>query len=551
MLALHVSAIAISAVVLAPVLASGQTPPAIQHQHEAGSPPERLGTVHFDNSCDPALGDDFDRAVALLHSFWYGAAANAFTTIAEKDATCAIAWWGVAMSRWGNPFAGQRPEVALKDGSAAVAKATAGGKPTDREAMYIAAVAELFKDYEKVPQRTRTLNYERAMQSLYEKYPQDREAAAFYALAVNQTALPTDKTYAQQLKAAAILEELFKGQPDHPGVAHYLIHAYDHPPLAERALPAAQRYAKIAPDAPHALHMPSHTFTRVGFWEDSIATNEASARAARKANSPGEVLHALDYQIYAYLQTGQDKAARGVIDQTTTIASQLDAKEQYTQAGLYALAAIPARYALERGAWADAAKLTPRETNMPYTDAITYFARALGAARNGDAAGAHAAARKLGELQSALAAKGEEYWAQQVQIQQISAQAWASFAEGRKDDAVRLLREAAAIEDSTDKSAISPGPLAPARELLGEMLLDLGRPAEALVELEAVVKKEPNRFRATYHAARAATLGDDQAKGHKYYGALLRIAEKADSPRTELDEARQALRRGKSSLPLR
>jgi tetratricopeptide (TPR) repeat protein len=552
MFALRFAAIAVSSVVLVPALAFCQTPPAIQHQHEGGSPPERLGTVHFENSCDPALRQDFDRAVALLHSFWYGASASAFTKIGEKDPNCAIAWWGVAMSRWGNPFAGQRPEVALKEGGAAVAKATSGGKPTDREAMYIAAVAELFKDYEKVPQRTRVLNYERAMQALHEKNPQDREAAAFYALAVNQTALPTDKTYAQQLKAASILQELFAEQPDHPGVAHYLIHAYDHPPLAERALPAAQRYAKIAPDAPHALHMPSHTFTRVGYWEDSIATNEASAKAARKANSPGEVLHALDYQVYAYLQTGQDRAAKGVLDQTAPILKELDAKEQYTQAGLYALAAIPARYALERGAWADAAALTPRETNMPYTDAITYFARAVGAARSGDATGAHAAARKLGELQSALAAKGEEYWAQQVQIQQISAQAWATFAEGEKEEAVRLLREAVAIEDSTDKSAISPGPLAPARELLGEMLLQLDRPADALTELEAVVKKEPNRFRATYHAARAATLTGDREKGSKYYAALLRIAEKADTPpRPELEEARQAIRQRKSTLPLR
>jgi tetratricopeptide (TPR) repeat protein len=531
----------ILAVVLIPagMPAQAQTPPALQHQHESGQPPERLGTVHFETSCSPAVREPFDRAVALLHSFWFGAAAQAFTAVAEKDPSCAMAHWGVAMSRWGNPFGGARPVPILEQGRAAAQKAL-GMNATDRERGYIAAVAALFEDFETRSHRDRTLAYERAMKEVYEKYPKDREAAAFYALAMNQTMLPTDQTYAQQLKAAAILEPLFEEQPDHPGVAHYLIHAYDHPPLAERALPAARRYAEIAPDAPHALHMPSHTFTRVGHWMESVKTNQASADAARKANSPAEVLHALDYQVYAYLQMARDREARGVVDEARPIEAGLKLGEQYGGVGLFALAAIPARYALERGAWNDAAALTARSTSFPHVDAITHFARALGAARSGNAAAADAEAARLGELQAALVKAGEDYWAGQVEIQQQSARAWAAFAAGRRDEAVQLLRRAADMEDATDKSAISPGPLAPARELLGEMLLELNRPAEALRELEAVMKKEPNRFRATYFAARAAEQAGDRATAKRYYSEVVRIAEGADEAgRPELREARQ------------
>jgi tetratricopeptide (TPR) repeat protein len=413
-------------------------------------------------------------------------------------------------------------------------------KTTDRERGYIAAVAALYEDFETVSHRERTLAYERAMKTLHEKFPDDREAAAFYALAMNQTALPTDQTYTQQLKAAAILEPLFKEQPEHPGLAHYLIHAYDHPPLAERALPAARRYAEIAPDAPHALHMPSHTFTRVGHWQDSVDTNRASADAARRAKSAAEVLHALDYQVYAYLQMARDREARGVLDESKPIEAGLKLGEQYGAVGLYALAAIPARYALERGAWSEAATLDVRATAFPHVDAITRFARALGAARGGHAPAAEEEVAKLGELHAALVKAGEEYWAQQVEIQQRSARAWAAFAAGRHDEAVGGLRAAADLEDSTDKSAISPGPLAPARELLGEMLLEVKRPADALKELEAVMKKEPNRFRATYLAARAAEQAGDALKARQYYREVVQIAAGAEAgARPELREARQ------------
>ena len=517
-----------------------QAPPALQHPHETGRPPEQLGKVAFENSCAPGVQAELNRAVALLHSFWFGASAAAFTSVGEKDPQCGIAWWGVAMSRWGNPFAPARPVTALQQGREAIAKARAAGAKTDRERAYIEAAAALFEDFETVDHRTRITNYERGMQRVFEGYPQDDEGAAFYALAVNQTAVPTDKSYTQQLKAAAILEKLFARMPDHPGAAHYLIHAYDHPPLAEKALPAARRYAQVAPDAPHALHMPSHTFTRVGHWEDSIATNLASAQAARKANSPAEALHAFDYQVYAYLQTAQDAAAARVIGELKATVGAVNTAEQYGQVGYYADAAIPARYALERSAYKEAAALPARTTNFPFIDAITHFARGLGAARSGNAAAAAVEAQKLGELRATLQKNKDDYWAQQVEIQQKGVLAWTAFAENRRDEAVRVMREAADIEDSTDKAAISPGPLAPAREMLGEMLLEMKRPAEALAEFEAVMKKEPNRFRTLYHGARAASLAGDAAKSRRYFSDLLALCAKADANgRPELAEARK------------
>ena len=444
----------------------------------------------------------------------------------------------------GNPFSSARLPKALEAGSAAIKLGQATGKPTARERDYIAAVAEEFKSYDTVDQRTRVLAYERAMEHVYRTYPEDREAAAFYALAVNQTALPSDKTYAQQLKAAAILEKLWAAQPDHPGLPHYLIHAYDHPPLAPRALTAARSYAKIAPSAPHALHMPAHTFTRVGYWQESIDTNIASALAATRDGTFGEALHAMDYQVYAYLQTGQDGAARRVVDETPRVLARLDPNAMGGAApgvaGLYAGAAVPARYALERSAWSDAAALQPQTTPYPYVDALTRFARALGAARSGRPDAARADVAALGELREKLAARPDGDWLEKVRIQQEIASAWVTFAEGRKAEALEQLRKAADAEDATDKSAISPGPLAPARELLGEMLLALDRPADALKEFEATLKKEPNRFRATYEAAKAASLAGDRAKARRYYQQLLDICKAGDAPgRPELQEARK------------
>ena len=518
-------------------VADQASPP--QHPHESGRPPQQLGTVSFEHSCDAALRTDLNRGVALLHSFWFGAAATSFTSIAEKDPSCGIAWWGVALSRWGNPFAPARPVAALEQGKEAIGKAQAAGAKTERERGLIEAASTLFQDFSSVDHRTRVVNYERAMERLYQKFPQDEEIAAFYALAVNQTALPTDKKYTQQLKAAAILEPLFTRMPDHPGMAHYLIHAYDHPPLAEKALPAARRYAKVAPDAPHALHMPSHTFTRVGHWEDSIATNLASAEAARKASSPAEVLHAFDYQVYAYLQTAQDGSAKRVFSELKTLVGTVNTAEQYGQVGYYADAAIPARIALERGAWSEAAALPTRTTNFAFIDAISHFARAVGAARSGNPTAARADAARLIDLRTALVKANDTYWAQQVQIQHTGALAWIAFADKRTDEAVRLMKEAADVEDSTDKSAISPGPIAPAREMLGEMLIELKRASDALTELEAVMKKEPNRFRTYYLAGRAASAAGDQVKAARYFSELVKMCPKGDAARAELAEAKK------------
>jgi hypothetical protein len=415
---------------------------------------------------------------------------------------------------------------------------------TPRERAYIAAVGALYADYERVDQRTRVLAYEKAMAALSTSWPDDVEARMFYAVALDQSALPSDKTYANQLAAAAILDALAPTLPDHPGIAHYLIHTYDYPALASRGLVAARRYAKIAPAAPHALHMPSHTFTRVGSWQESIDTNLASAEAAKRERSVIEQLHALDYQTYAYLQTAQDRAVTRIISELDTLAQGMPtarADAAPPPAGYYALAAIPARYALERGDWKAAATLTVRPSAFPWTDALTHFARAIGAARSGQADAARADVAKLVAIRDALQPK-DAYWAEQVEIARLGAEAWVSFAEGRQADAIAMMRSAADREDKTEKAAVTPGPLAPARELLGEMLLDASQPAEALKAFEATAAKEPNRFRGVYGAAQAAALTGDRAKAAQYYKQLVAIAAKADAPpRPALAAARKYL----------
>jgi hypothetical protein len=506
-----------------------------------------VGVVHFGTSCAPAVQKEFDRGVALLHSFWFSAAIESFNTVLRGDPRCVMAHWGIAMSWWGNPFAGFRSSQALKAGLAATDAAKASGAGTDREKAYVGAVDLLFRDAAAVDQRARAIAYEKAMESIAATYDDDIEARIFYALALDQTALPTDKTYANQLKAAAILEAEFKRQPEHPGLAHYIIHSFDVAALAPRALDAARRYATIAPDAAHALHMPSHTFTRVGAWQESIDTNLGSAAAARKDNSVAEELHALDYQAYAYLQTAQDGAANRTLDAIAVLGPKISTagagNAAPPNAGYYALAAIPARYALERDAWVEAAALTPRQTPFAWADAVTHFARALGAARSGNAAAARRDIDRLAELRDAVKATNDAYWTEQVEIQRRAATAWVTLAEGQPAEALTLMRDAADREDATDKSAVTPGPIKPARELLGDMLLQLKRPAEALVEYETTLKKEPNRFRATYGAARAAKAAGQLQTASAYYASLLQITKGADQPgRKELTEARESVR---------
>ena len=532
----------LTGVLLACVLAA-TTPAVAQHDHPAGGA-DQVGSasVSFQTSCAPALQQDFNRAVALLHSFWFAQAIAAFDGIAAKDASCAMAHWGAALSRWGNPFAGLRSPQQIQLGSAAIQRALKTGSPTPRERAYIAATAELFTSGDAATQRARTLAYEQGMEGVARAYPADMEARIFYALAVNQTALASDKKYSQQLKAAAILEPLFKEHRTHPGLAHYIIHAYDHPPLAEKALEAARSYASLAPSVPHALHMPSHTFTRTGLWKESIETNRRSAEAARKDNAAAEELHAMDYQTYAYLQIAKDGEARRMADEARVAVARLDINAAGAAApgvaGLFAAAAIPARYALERGAWAEAAALTVRQTTFPYTDAITHFARAIGAARSGNPKAAAADIERLAALRDTLKTMQDAYWSEQVDIQRNIAEAWVTFAEGNRGAGIDRLRAAAAAEDLTDKSAVSPGPLAPARELLGYMLLEAGRPAEALVEFQATVKKEPNRFRGLYGAARAAEAAGNRQTATALYQQLLQVASEPDADRPELQHAR-------------
>jgi hypothetical protein len=515
-----------------------------QHEQHAVSL-DKIGTVHFETSCDPSVRTDFDRAVALLHSFEFRPAMDGFTAVLQRDSSCAIAYWGIALCHWGNPFAGIKSGPPLERGRATVADGLKAGNPSPRERAYLTAVNELFANADTVAHRDRTVAYAHAMERVQADFPQDVEARIFYALAVSQTADPADKTYSAQLKAAGILEPLWKQYPNHPGLPHYIIHAYDSPALAPRALAAAQEYAKIAPSAPHALHMPSHTFTRVGYWKESAETNVLSEQAAMKLNVFGEALHAMDYQVYAYLQMARDADALSVVQRMPAVMAKLDVTAvggaAPGSAGVYATAAIPARYALERGAWTDAAALTARSSSIPYSDAVTRFARALGAARSGSPQSAQADIDELAALRDKLAAMREDYWRNQVEIERRVASAWAAFAAGRRDEGLELMRGAADAEDATDKAAISPGPLAPARELLGEMLLEAGRYGDALTAFEATMKKEPRRFRGTYGAARAAEGAGDRGKAKQYYAALLEIVGDTPSARPEIARAREAM----------
>jgi hypothetical protein len=500
---------------------------------------EKLGQVSFRNSCSPAVQADLNRAVALLHSFWWGATAKAFNEVAQKDPSCGIAYWGVAMAALENPFGWPPSPKMLADGSAAIARARAAGAKSQRELDYIAAIETFYRDHDKVEHRTRAVAYEKAMEQLAARYPDDREAAIFYALALNATVVATDKTYAQQLKAAGILEAAFREQPDHPGAAHYLIHTYDYPAIAEKGLPAARRYASIAPAAPHAQHMPSHIFTRRGFWQDSIASNLASAAAA---DNDFDRFHAWDYLTYGYLQLGQDRLARGVLDQIFSV----EKPNVLNFATAFALAAIPSRYALERSQWADAGSLALRPVDFPWTrfpqaEAILVFARGLGAAKTGNLARAKDDQARLAALRDGLQAAKVGYWADQVDIQRLLLAGAIARAEGRNDDALQLVRAAADREDATEKHPVTPGPVVPARELLGEILLDVGRPADALQEFEASQQREPNRLRGYYGVARAAELAGDTAKARTAYGQLVTLAAQADADRPEVARAKAFL----------
>ncbi|MEZ4865648.1 MAG: hypothetical protein R3C14_30330 [Caldilineaceae bacterium] len=517
------------------------------HEHTMDAAAE-LGTVDFPISCSSEAQEEFNQGVALLHSFFFPPAIKSFEKVIELDSTCAMPYWGIAMSRLGIPWS-PTPADALAAGQEAVDAALALGGKTPREQAYIDAIAAFYQDYATQDHGTRARAYEAAMAQLVADFPDDLEAKVFYALALNITASPTDKTYANQTKAREILEPLMAEHPNHPGVVHYLIHTNDYPSLAAQGLEAAERYASIAPAAPHALHMPSHIFTRLGYWQESIETNRASAEVAQASlpvdaapdTAVEQALHDKDYMMYAYLQLAQDGAAKDLVDE---IGAVKQATGGFTAA--YALAAMPARYVLERGAWDEAASLTLNPPDrawerFPQAEAALVFARGLGAARRGDVAAANQELERLHELHDALVAANDAYWSGQVEIQTTEVAAWIALAEGKNDEARTLMQTAAAQEDLTEKHPVTPGPLKPAHELLGELLLALNEPAAALPEFEQSQQIEPNRFWGWYGAARAAELAGDSDTAKSNYRQLLTLVANADSERPEIEQAQTFL----------
>lgn len=508
----------------------------------AQTPNERIGQVSFPTSCAPAVQKPFERAVALLHSFWYIEAAKAFTAVTQTDPDCAIGYWGLAMSQWTQIWAPPQP-AALKRGLEAIDKAKAANAKTARERDYIAAAEAFFKDADTLDHRTRAQAYGRAMEQVYAKYPNDREAAIFYALALQATADPHDKTYANQRKSAALAEKVFAAEPNHPGAAHYIIHAYDYPPVAKQGLGAAGRYAQFAPTVPHALHMPSHIYVLLGMWPETIQSNILAAAAEKDRGNPDDRMHALDYLVYGYLQQAQDGEAKKIVDEARGIMTDLAARNYNSgrATAAFAMAAIEARFTMERGRWAEAAAIEPRPTRFAHTDAMIHFARAIGAARTGNAAQARAETDALGRLRETLQQNKDAYWAEQVEIQRRAAAAWTARAEGKTEEALSVMRSAAELEATTEKHNISPGPIALARELLGDMLLDMREPAKAVVEYETALTVAPNRFKALHGLGRAAELAGDAERARAAYGKLLTIAASSDGARPELAQAKAAL----------
>ncbi len=539
--------LAITLLGLVPSLLPGPLTPARADEGHQHAVPDELGTVHFPISCNNAAQPAFTRGLALLHSFGYAQAIAAFEEATAADPTCAMARWGLAMSYyhaiWGLPT-----EAQFAAGQAAARQAAELGGGDERERDYIAAVADFYGG-EHPDHVARVRAFEQAMAGVAVRHPEDPEAAIFHALSLLSVAYnaPPDKTYARQKQAAEILNRLLPLLPDHPGIAHYMIHSFDYPELAELALPAARAYAEIAPAAAHALHMPSHIFTRLALWPESIDANLASAATAQGAiatTHPGatgfNTLHAWDYLAYAYLQTGREDDARRVKEESGRV-SALDNPEP---AAGYALAAIPARYALERRAWAEAAALTvPRAPfpweKHPYTEAIVHFARAVGAARSGDLTSAQHAVAELAAIQASLVDRKGFDWASQVEIQRRAAEGWLRRAEKKDEEALALLRSAAELEDASDKHPVTPGAVLPAREQLADLLAELGRPEEALAEYEASLRSAPGRFNSLWGGAQAAERLGEGTRAEALYRQLLAQCDGSTSARPELAAARE------------
>jgi tetratricopeptide (TPR) repeat protein len=513
---------------LASSLLSQQPTPA---QHDAHG--DDLGTVNFATSCTPAARAEFQRGVAMLHSYWFGYAGKTFRSVLEKDPTCVIAYWGLALDLLGNtlsaPPSRQNAAAAWK----LLEEARAIPVKTEREGAWLDAVRAYFRNHETVPVADRLLAYNAEMKKLAARYPDDVEAQVFYALTLQASASKADLTYANQLESAAILERVYAEHPRHPGATHFIIHAYDYAPLAERGIPAARRYAAIAPAVPHARHMPAHIYSMVGLWEDSIASNLSALEIQP------DYYHAADFAVYAYLQLAQDGKARALIEKAK--ATPVRGDRPVSIVNFTALAAMPARYALERGDWKAASALAVASTDYPQADALTHFARGLGFARSGDAQCARREIEALEALKRKLQESGSPYWADRTTEQILTVAAWAARTGGSKEQAVLDMRRAADSEQASVKDVAMENRLYPMRELLGDLLLDAGQPQAALREYEAALKDTPNRFRGLYGAAAAAQAAGDRPIATDYFNKLVTLAQHADAERPELAQARAFL----------
>ena len=502
----------------------------------AGMAQEQLGKVTFPTSCDPKVQAQFERGVAMLHSYWFTEAGKVFDAVAKQDSNCVMAYWGYAVNLLGNSLA-SAPQA--KDAQAAweaLERARAIGAKTERERDWIEALSAYYRDYDKVSVDDRLLAYTKAMEQMTQRYPDDFEAWAYYALTLQASAPKTDKTYANQLKSAAILEKLYKQNPQHPGVSHYLIHAYDYPPLADKGIGAAQRYAGIAPAAPHARHMPSHIYSMVGLWEESIASNRSALQVQK------DYYHATDFIVYAHLQLAQDAKAKALIDEIHKMGRDDLLLKDLPNLGSYtALAVIPARYPLERGDWKGAAALPVVPTKRLMADSLIRFTRGLGMARSGDVTGAKSEIEAIQGIQKTLLKAKDSYWAARSQEQALAVSAWVAHAEGAREQAVKLMRSAADGEDGSVKHVAMENRLYPMRELFAELLLESGHAAPALREFETALKENPNRYRGLYGAARAAEVAGDRQKAEAYFSKFVAVSAKADTDRPEIAQAKTFL----------
>lgn len=540
---------AFTALLVLLILYSVQATAQGSHGHKGDD--HSVGRVTFPVSCSPQSQTQFNRAVAWLHSFEYEEAETAFGEIAAAEPKCSMAYWGIAMSNY-HPLWAPPSAAELQRGWDAVEKAVANQSKTQRERDYIVAMRTFYADFDRIGHRARFLAYNEAMGKLHASYPTDNEAAIFYALTlIAKGTITPDKSYVNEKIAAEILNGILKTEPQHPGVTHYLIHGYDSPALAHLALTAARSYAKIAPASAHAQHMPSHIFTRLGLWQEAIRSNldaRASAKDyAARHKMPGawdEQLHAMDYLAYAYLQGAQDKAALGVLDELAKI-RRVDPPNFKVA---YSATAIPARYALERRRWADAAKM-PMPADMEgfpwqkfrWAEAHIHFARAIGSARTGDVVSLRQSVEKLAAIRQALLEVNDYDWGKQVEIERQIASAWLTYASGNTEESIKLMLAVAELDEATEKHPVTPGAILPAREQLGELLLELKRPAAALKDFEKVLETTPNRFNALYGAARSARFSGDGKKAIFYYRKLVELCRLADTVRPELKEATEFL----------